>query len=210
MAGSIPVGWCMATAAVARLGVGQSGVRGFQLLLHPVHGQYDWCISGLKFPFWGCMFAVMSRNGEKFAVCWYSTGWFGVVVAMPHFVLSRPYKFFCRASVISGRRMHVNCERGSDVRRNLSIHRLQYFATALAVGCRGTQKFGRQVQVSESSDAELAELGSLSSGLQRHCVPRREVRMEMQKLRRISRSYPHPYGSRVMAQRSSQVLLKLS
>ena len=33
-------------------------------------------------------------------------------------------------------------------------------ATTLAVGCRGTQKFGRQVQVSESSDAELAELGS--------------------------------------------------
>jgi len=54
----------------------------------------DWCISGLKFLFWGCMFAVMSRNGEKFAVCWYFTGWFGVVAAMPHFVLSPPYEVF--------------------------------------------------------------------------------------------------------------------
>jgi hypothetical protein len=37
---------------------------------------------------------------------------------------------------------------------------MMILATTIAVGCRGAQKFGRQVQVSESSDVELAELGS--------------------------------------------------
>ena len=47
---------------------------------------------------------------------------------------------------------------------------MMILATTIAVGCRGAQKFGRQVQVSESSDVELAELDHLSSGLQLLCV----------------------------------------
>ena len=57
--------------------------------------------------------------------------------------------------------MHVNCKRGRDVRRNLSIHGLDDDPWCHHCGwLSGNTKFGRQVQVSESSDVELADLGS--------------------------------------------------
>ena len=58
-------------------------------------------------------------------------------------------------------------------------------ATTLAVGCRGTQKFGRQVQVSESSDAELAELGSPEQRIATSLRSEAGGRMEMQKLQNL-------------------------
>jgi hypothetical protein len=56
--------------------------------------------------------------------------------------------------------MSIASEAGMYVATYRFMTWMMILATTIAVGCRGAQKFGRQVQVSESSDVELAELGS--------------------------------------------------